>query len=202
MINNILLIVSIILIIIPYILLLITYLTNKKEKNITASENILKLLEDNNNINFVENKDSYFSHYNIKRKIIKLSSNTYDSKTYFSIALSSLLAVYSLINDKVINYLSYIIKKLKIITIIPIISIILSIYAHNIADCKIALVIIIIIAIIQYILNSLTYTSINNIKSKDNNINKILNIFLLNTKIYFIASLIQILRLVLIIIQI
>ena len=199
MINNILLIISICITLLGYILLLIAYITNKKEYKITASENILKILDSDNNINFIENKESNISHYNIKRKIIKLSPNTYDSKTYFSIALSSLLAGYSLINNKLINYLSYIINKLKIITILPIISILLSIYAKNIGDCKIAIVILLIISIIQYIINNLTEESINIINIKNNNINKILNIFLLNTKIYFISTLIQILRLFLII---
>ena len=69
MISKLLLIVSLTLTIIPYILLLITYISSKKEKKITASENILKILENDSSINFIENKESIFSHYNIKRKI-------------------------------------------------------------------------------------------------------------------------------------
>ena len=202
MISKLLLIVSLTLTIIPYILLLITYISSKKEKKITASENILKILENDSSINFIENKESIFSHYNIKRKIIKLSSKTYDSRTIFSLAVSSLLAGFSLINNKLINYLSYIINKLKIITILPIIAIILSIYVHTIADAKIAMFIIIILAVIEYIINYLITLAINNINIKDKDISKILNIFILNTKIYFIAVLIQILRLFLIILNI
>lgn len=202
MISKLLLIVSLTLTIIPYLLLLITYLSSKKERNITASENILKILENDSSINFIENKESIFSHYNIKRKMIKLSNKTYDSKTIFSIAVSSLLAGFSLINNKLINYLSYIINKLKIITILPIIAIILSIYVHTIADAKIAMFIIIILAVIEYIINYLITLAINNINIKDKDISKILNIFILNTKIYFIAVLIQILRLFLIILNI
>ena len=202
MISNILLITAIILTIAPYLMLVITYLTSNKEYKITASENILKLLDNDNNINFIENKESYFSHYNIKRKMIKLSSNTYDSKKIFHIAVSSLLAGYSLINNKIINYLSYIINKLKIITIIPIISIILSIYAHSIKDAKIGLIILLIIGIIQYIINNLTTTAISNVNIKEERITKTLNIFLLNTKLYFICTLIQILRLVIIVLKI
>ncbi len=201
MLNQILLIISIIITTIPYLLLLITYITNKKETNITASENILKILENEDNINFVESKDNYFSHYNIKRRIIKLTSKTYDSKTIFSQATSSLLAGYSLINNNLINYLSKIINKLKIFTIIPLISLTLTILAHNTGDCKIALIIIIITAIIEYIIYNLTETAINNIKpTKDTN--KILKIFLLNTKLFFIGNLIQILRLIIIIMEI
>ena len=84
----------------------------------------------------------------------------------------------------------------------PIISIILSIYASNIADSKIALIIIIIIAIIQYVLNALTEIAVNNVKKNNTKINNILDTFLLTTKIYFIATLVQILRLVIIIIKI
>ena len=84
----------------------------------------------------------------------------------------------------------------------PIISIILSIYASNIADSKIALIIIIIIAIIQYVLNALTEIAVNNVKKNNTKINNILDTFLLTTEIYFIATLVQILRLVIIIIKI
>ena len=202
MISNIILIICIILTIVPYILLLITYFTNNKDYKITASENILKLLDNDNNINFIENKDSYFSHYNIKRRIIKLSSKTYDSKKYFHIAVSSLLAGYSLIKIKSMDYLSYIINNLKIITILPIISIILSIYARNTKDAKIAIIILVLIGIIQYLINTLTTLSINTVKIKEERINKILNVFLVNTKIYFICTLLQILRLVIVVLNI
>lgn len=202
MINKILLIIGIILTIVPYLILLITYISNRKKTNITTSDNIIKILKNDNKISFIESKDSFFSYYNIKRKIIKLSKETYDSNTYFHVALSSLLVGYSLINNNIINYLSYIINKLRIISIMPIISIILSIYASNIADSKIALIIIIIIAIIQYILNALTEIAVNNVKKNNTKINNILDTFLLTTKIYFIATLVQILRLVIIIIKI
>ena len=199
MISNILLIISITMVLIPYLLLFISYLSNKEEAKITASEMINKILKDNN-INYIEDKNIYFSHYNIKRKMIKLSTKTYYSNKYFSLAIASLLAGYSMINDKAITYLSKIINKLKIITIIPIISILLSIFAHTIKDSKIALILLIIIAIIEYIIYNLTETAIEKIKIKNNKINKIINTFTINNKIFFIATLIQILRIAIIII--
>ena len=64
------------------------------------------------------------------------------------------------------------------------------------------LVILLIIGIIQYIINNLTTTAISNVNIKEERITKTLNIFLLNTKLYFICTLIQILRLVIIVLKI
>ena len=74
MISNVLLIISIILVILGYLIIIFTYLLNKnKTKDITASDQVLKILNDDNVINLIEDSDSYFSHYNIKRNIVKLA---------------------------------------------------------------------------------------------------------------------------------
>ena len=69
--STIILIISLALVIYGYIKLLITYILNrnKKYKN-KAYEVVIKLLDDESSINLIESKESSFSKYNIKRKIL------------------------------------------------------------------------------------------------------------------------------------
>ena len=82
--NTIILVISLSLVIYGYIKLLITYILNrdKKYKN-KAYEVVIKLLDDESSINLIESKESSFSKYNIKRKMVKLSENTYDNDNIF-----------------------------------------------------------------------------------------------------------------------
>ena len=203
MISNVLLIISIILVILGYLIIIFTYLLNKnKTKDITASDQVLKILNDDNVINLIEDSDSYFSHYNIKRNIVKLKSKTYNSKDVFSIAIASLLSGYSLTKNNILNYLSYIFKQLKFFSFSPAITIIISYIVTNAGDSKIAIIILLLIAIYQYILNDLNTKALEVINIKDKDINKILNILTKTTTIFFISTLIQIIRLIVIILNI
>ena len=203
MISNILLILSIILVILGYLIIIFTYLLNKnKTKDITASDQVLKILNDDNVINLIEDSDSYFSHYNIKRNIVKLKSKTYNSKDIFSIAIASLLSGYSLTKNNILNYLSYIFKQLKFFSFSSAITIIISYIVTNAGDSKIAIIILLLIAIYQYILNDLNTKALEVINIKDKDINKILNILTKTTTIFFISTLIQIIRLIVIILNI
>ena len=203
MISNILLIIIIIIVILGYLIIIFTYLLNKnKTKDITASDEVLNILNNDNAINLIEDSDSYFSHYNIKRNIVKLKSKTYNSKDIFSIAIASLLSGYSLAKNNLLNYVSYIFKELKFFSFSSIIAIIISYIVTNAGDSKIAIVIFILIAIYQYILNTLNTSAIEIINNKEKNINKILNILNKTTTIFFISTLILIIRLVVIILNI
>ena len=203
MISYILLIISIIFVFFGYILLIFTYFLNKnKTKNITAADQVQKILDDDNAINLIEDSDAYFSHYNIKRDIVKLKSKTYNSKSIFSIAIASLLAGYSLVKNNILKYISYIFKELKIFSFIPLITIILSYLVTNSGDSKIAIVIFIIVAIYQYIINTINMEAVEKIKIKDKDINKVLNNVSKVTTIFFISTLVQIIRLVVIIMNI
>ena len=203
MISYILLIISIIITILGYLLLIFTYLLNKnKTKDITASDQVLKILDDENAINLIEDKDAYFSHYNIKRDIVKLKTKTFNSKDIFSISIATLLSSYSLIKNNFFKYISYIFKEIKFFSIIPLITIILSYIVQNSGDSKIAIVIFIIIAIYQYLINTINTEAINKLNIEDKDINKILNIINKTSTIFFINTLIQIIRLVVIILNI
>ena len=169
MISYILLISSIILVILGYFLLVFIYLfNNNKTKDITAADQVQKILDDDNAINLIEDKDALFSHYNIKRDIVKLKTKTYNSKNIFSLAIATLLSGYSLVKNNILNYISYIFKELKIISFIPFINI----------------------------------EAVDKLKIKDEDINKVLNIISKVTTIFFISTLVQIIRLVVIILNI
>lgn len=204
MLNQILTVLIIILITIGYLIILFTYLTNKKNntRGKSASSLVLDLLNNDSTINLIESKESIFSKYNIKRKMVKLSSNTYDNNSYFSQAIAMLLSGYSLINNKYLSFLGKIFNELKIVTFSPLIVILVNIFATNIADSRIAIIILIIIAIYQYILNDINSNAISEVKSKDIKINKILVTLTKVNTLFFITTLIGILRLIIIILKI
>ena len=109
MISNIILILGVGLTVILYLYIVIIYFINKKkEDSMTSSELVLKLLDNDASINLIESKESMFSKYNIKRKMVKLSESCYDSKNYFNLAIASLLSGYSLLNNNLLNYLGYV----------------------------------------------------------------------------------------------
>ena len=69
MISEIILIVCIVLTAILYMGIIMLYIVNRKNNtSATASEEVLKILDDEASINLIESKESIFSKYNIKRK--------------------------------------------------------------------------------------------------------------------------------------
>lgn len=203
MVSEIILIVCIVLTAILYMGIIMLYIVNRKNNtSATASEEVLKILDDEASINLIESKESIFSKYNIKRKMVKLSSNTYDSNNSFKVAIASLLAGYSLTDNKLLNYIAYIFKELKFISFTSIISLLASIFVSNAGDAKISIILLIIIAVYLYILDVINNDAISKIKIEDNNVNKILNKFMIFSKVSFIITLIEIIRLVVIILGI
>lgn len=202
MLNKIILILGIILTTLLYIRIIISYIFNRKENNITASELSLKILDNEYIINLIKSKESIFSKYNIKRKMVKLSSNTYDSNSTFSLAVASILSAYSITNNKSLELIGKIFKEIKFISFSPIIAIIASSLSKNIGDAKLCMIILIAIAIYQYILNNINNEVIEKVKSKNQNINKILKLFASTTTLSFIITLTQIIRLIIIILEI
>ena len=142
MISNIILILGIILIILGYLYLIILYVVNKNKKlDITAADQVENLLKRNDSINVIESKDNIFSSYNLKRKIVKLTSKMYESNSLFSVSVASLLSGYSLVNNKLINYFSYVFREIKYFSYTGIITIIFSFMVSNIGDSKLLIVI-------------------------------------------------------------
>lgn len=203
MLEQVLLGVGIILDIILYLMFFITYINNNNQKySKTAQETVIDLLKENPNINVIKNNSQFFSKYNIKRKIVKLSNNTYDSSSYFSNAVASLLSGYELTKNKALSYLSYVFNELKVISLMTVIVITLSILVTNAIDAKIYILASIIVLIYQYIINNITMEATQKVNSSDNKLNNILNIFNKCSTLSFVITLTQILRMIIIIMDI
>ena len=196
--STIILIISLALVIYGYIKLLITYILNKNKKyKNKAYEVVIKLLDDESSINLIESKESSFSKYNIKGKMVKLSENTYDNDNIFRVSVASMLSGYALSKSKYLQTLSTIFKELKVFSYSAIICIIISILTTNMGDAKISIVLVSLIAVYQYILNLINAEALDSVDvSKE--VNGIMNIFNKVNNIFFISSLVQIIRLVVI----
>lgn len=199
--STIILIISLALVIYGYIKLLITYILNKNKKyKNKAYEVVIKLLDDESSINLIESKESSFSKYNIKRKMVKLSENTYDNDNIFRVSVASMLSGYALSKSKYLQTLSTIFKELKVFSYSAIICIIISILTTNMGDAKISIVLVSLIAVYQYILNLINAEALDSADvSKE--VNVIMNTFNKVNNIFFISSLVQIVRLVVIILN-
>ena len=203
MINNILLILIIILIVFGYSYIFILYISNKDKSIKTTSYEIsLELLNDDTSIRLVEKKSSYFSTYSIRRNMIKLSSKTYYGEDVFSCFVGSFLSGYEIVNNKYISILGKIFKNLRIISFAPIILLIINILTTNQTDAKIAIIITLLIGIYQYILYDIHKEILDVTSTIDKKIRLVFNKMLTIDKMFFITSLIAILRFVIIILNI
>lgn len=201
MISNIFLLLGIFVILFYYFKILIIYIINKDKKGkISGSENVRRILNDDTVINVVENKSLIFSKYNIKRKMIKLSSSDYDGQSYFIKAVTSLLSGYAISNSKYLNIISYVFKEIKFITFSPLISIVLSLFVYNVGDAKIGVVLLGIILIYQYMLVMINGEAFNNISNSK--VSNSIKVFVDSYTAFFVGSLILMLRLIVIILGI
>lgn len=214
MLSDVLLLVSIVLVIIAYIRIILIYFKTKKIKieEVTGFDIAKELTSNYDEINIVESKEVSISKYNLKRQIIRLTSNDYNSNNIFTLSTSSLLAGYSLSKlnkDKNIQLFSKVFSNIDYLNKSAPLAIIISLLATNIGDAKISIIILIIILFYQYLINEINNTSkeiINKtseiIVEKENYllIEKIQNTFLELNKISFITTLILILREIIIII--
>ena len=204
------------LIIISFLIYLILVLINKK-KIITKSIgfNITKdILQEYNSINIVENK-SYFTFYNLKRKVIKISSKCYYGSSISDISIPLIETGISAIDDyknKTINILRNVISNLKILYLLPLIAIIINDITYNINDAKVSIAIISLFIVVNYlfinIINEAFVWVDKNIKKIDsinkNNqiiILKFINNILVLNKVIFISELLMIIRFVAIILK-
>lgn len=196
--TNILLIISIILTIGSYLYVLLLKQISKKGED-KASQAVIELTKDDNSIHLVENKDNYISKYLIKRKIIKLTSNTYNSNSIFSISIAYLFSGYTKLNNNKINTIGKIIPYLYPISFTPLISCLISLIVKTSMDAKISIIFLILILIYQYIIYNQNVEAVEKLEVKEKDILKSLNKIILISKLFFIITLIQIVRIILII---
>lgn len=182
----------------------------------TDGFNITKdILHEYDSINIIENK-GYFTIYNIKRRVVRLTSKNYYGKSVSDIAISLIEAGISAIDNyknKYINLFRNVLPNLKCLYLLPILSILINHVTYNISDAKVSIGLIGLFAIINYLFITIKaeatdWIATNLKKIKDINkedgakvlnfINKV-NIF---DKIIFISQLIMIIRCVAIILDI
>lgn len=214
---NILMYVSSGLVIIAFVTYFLLILLNSKKKisKCNGFDVTKDIIFKYNSINVIESK-SYFTLYNIKRKVIKLATRSYYGTDLGSISLSLIEAGISIVDSKKNKYIDFIrriFSNLKVLYIIPIIAIFINNATYSISDAKVSIVFFILFSFISYILIDIKEQAslwINdNIKrvkdiSKENSmeIMKFINNILLLDKIIFFAELIMICRCLLILFQI
>ena len=173
------------------------------------------IISEYNSINVIESK-SYFSIYNIKRKVIKLATECYYGKDLSSISISLMEAGVSVVDNnknKYIDFIKIIFSNLKMLYIFPIITLFISNSSFNVNDAKISVIFVTIFAFIAYILLDIrgqaSYWVSENLKkikdiNKDNQIKVIsfMNKMVLCDKIIYFGELIMIIRFALIMLDI
>lgn len=184
---NILKCISSLFIIIPILYYGLSILINSHKKiSDDTGFNITKdIISEYNTINIIENT-GIISYYNLKRKIIKLSKNSYygNNLSYISIALlSASISVIDKNKNQYLTLIKKVVNNLKLIYLLPLITIIIPYITYTKLDAQFGLIIILLSTIILYIQNNILSESfiwinsnIKKIKSltKDNR-KKVLN---------------------------
>ena len=187
------------------------------KKKITNSDgfNVTKdLLNEYNSINIILSK-SYFTVYNIKRRVIRMAKNCYYGNTLSDISVPLIEAGISCIDDKknkVINFLRNIFPNLKMLYIFSLVAIVINEQTFNISDAKVSIIFFLFFAIISYIIISIKGNGIWNISNnidkikainKENRIKVIgfMNKINILDKLVFISELLMIIRCVMIILD-
>ena len=208
MISYVLLIVSVIMVVIIYFSFLVNRISNIKRRSddYTGFDVAKEVTTDYDVINIVRSNDIMISEYDIKRNVIRLNNSNYEGDSYWDIIVASLLAGYSLVNSENPNNFkfSFILKRIRIISFVPMIMVLISYFVNNIGDAKIGLVVFILLVIYQYMRYQIAVSANEIIK---NNLRKELYEKLENSitgdirfnMLAFVASLVMILRLVIII---
>ena len=214
--NQIILYVTNGLVILSFICYFILVLIGRTKK-VTNSDgfNITKdIIHEYNSINIILSK-SYFTIYNIKRRVIRMAKRCYYGNTVSDIAISLIEAGISSVDDKknkIINFLRSIFPNIKCLYLFPLIGVIINSQTYNISDAKVSIVFFILFAIISYMVIDIKSSGVFNIcnnidKIKDINIeNKERIISFMNNvnvldKLVFISELMMIIRAVLIILD-
>ena len=212
---NILLYISFGLILGSYIIYILMIVFNNKMITDSNGFDVTKdIISEYNSINVIESKN-YFSIYNIKRKVIKLSTKCYYGNGISDISISLIEAGISILDNnrnKYIDLFRKIFTNLKILYIFPLVSLIINSITYNISDAKISIVFTILFSVISYILFDiknqgciLVSDNLDKIKEiSKKNYAKIISFFnkiLLLDKIIFCGGLILIIRNVLILLE-
>ena len=166
-------------------------------------------------INMIETK-GYFTVYNIKRKVIKLTSKCYYGKDLSSFGISLMEAGVSIVDKKKNKYIDFfrkIFDNLKILYIFAILAIFINHASFNVSDAKTSLIFMIVFTFISYVLleikgNGCYYVQECLEKNKDisgencQKISKFMNSLLLTDKLIYLGEILMIMRMTLLMFEI
>ena len=133
--------------------LLILICRNKVISDSDSFDVTKDIISEYNSINIIETS-SYFTVYNIKRKVIKLSSSCYYGKDLSSIVLALIEAGVSVVDNnknRYINIFRNIFSNLKLLYFFPIIAVFISKVSFNVSDAKASLLFLLLFTFISYI---------------------------------------------------
>ena len=168
------------------------------------------IISEYDSINVIENR-GYFTIYNIKRRVIKIATNSYYGKDLSSLSISLMEAGLSVVDNnknKYINLIRVIFSNLKILYIFPLIGLFINNSSFNVSDAKIGVIFMLIFVFISYILLDVKgcaceFVSKNIVKIRDIskvNREKVVNFMdklLLCDKIIYFGELLMVVRMVL-----
>ena len=209
--NEIFLYVSTGLILFSYVgyFVLIMYGRSKNVSKENSFDIVKDIISEYNSINVIESK-SYFTIYNIKRKVVKLSSKIYYGSDLSSISLSLIEAGISIVDkkkNKFLDILRNVFSNLKLLYIFPIIVVLINNSSFNVNDAKSSIIFVLIFTFLSYIVLDIKSQGIyfisENIKkikviSKEGKVQIVnfMNKLLLFDKIIYFGELIVIVRIV------
>lgn len=209
--NEIFLYVSTGLILFSYVgyFVLIMYGRSKNVSKENSFDIVKDIISEYNSINVIESK-SYFTIYNIKRKVVKLSSKIYYGSDLSSVSLSLIEAGISIVDkkkNKFLDILRNVFSNLKLLYIFPIIVVLINNSSFNVNDAKSSIIFVLIFTFLSYIVLDIKSQGIyfisENIKkikviSKEGKVQIVnfMNKLLLFDKIIYFGELIVIVRIV------
>ena len=177
-----------------YLYFIYVYFTNRNKKTKKNSLDLIIKSFDNNSINFVEVKGRLFSSYNVERGLVKLTSRSYDKNDNFSLAVASLLSGYANNKNRFLIIVGKIIREVRIISFLPLIVLLLIFSLSSVMDFKIGIFFLIIILVYQYLFDLLNGKVVDDFNDKDEGILKVLKSFKLINSMFFIGTLIELVR--------
>ena len=194
---------------------LIIIFGNKKVTDSDGFDITKDIISEYNSINVIESKN-YLTVYNIKRKVIKLSTKCYYGNTISDISLALIEAGISVVDNnknKYINLFRNMFSNLKILYIFPLITIFINNATYTLNDAKISLLFVGLFSFINYILYGIKNNAclwindnISKIKeiNKDNRdkIIKFINNILLFDKLILFGEMLMLFRFILILFEI
>ena len=190
------------LIILGYIIIFVAYMANNGKKNKeTGYDLAFKLLEKNNSTKIVEGKNLFFSEYNVQRDAIRLSNRSYNNSDNFSLFVGSLMAGYALEKrNGSLEIMRKLFKNYHFMSFSSLLIIVLVFLSNTVSDAKIGVLLFIVILFYQYLFfdfgNKATLKIKDNVR--DTGVKKLLNLNVKINLLFMVATVIGIIRLILI----